>query len=100
MKTLDELPGSLREHATRRFRTSLRTNSDQTPQLLELLEGRPDRTDSYLEEIDRLERFSRYHTGFRCWRRTEPFSWQAARGYLRADSSRSWATTDTISNES
>ncbi len=97
---LDELPGGLREHATRRFRTSLRTNAEQTKQLQELLEGRPDRASAYFKEIDRLERFNRYHTGFRCWRRTEPFSWHAARGYLRPDPSRRWATTEPVSNRS
>jgi rubrerythrin len=97
---LDKLPDGLREHATRRFRTSLRTNADQTQRLLELLDDRPDRTGDYLNEIDRLERFNRRHTGFRCWRRTKPFSWQAARDYLRPDPSRQWSTTQTVSNMS
>jgi rubrerythrin len=97
---LDELVGGLREHATRRFRTSLRTDADQTQQLLAPLEGRPDRTDAYLKETDRLERFNRYHTGFRCWQRTEPFSWNAARSYLCPDPSLQWATTAPVSNNS
>ncbi len=97
---LDELAGGLREHAIRRFRTSLRTNADQTQQLVELLEGRPDETDAYLKETDRLERFNRYHTGFRCWRRTEPFGWNAARSYLCPDPSLQWTTTEPVSNNS
>jgi len=97
---LDELPDGLREHATRRFRAFLRVGADQTQQLLRLLEDRPDRMGDYLTEIDRLERFNRYHTGFRCWQRTEPFSWQAARDYLRPDPSRQWSASETVSNQS
>jgi len=96
----DELPDGLREHATRRFRTSLRADAGQTQQLLELLEARPDRTADYLGEIDRLERFNRYHTGFRCWQRTEPFGWQAARDYLHPEPTDQWSTAEAVANRS
>jgi hypothetical protein len=52
-------------------------------QFLGLLEARPDRT-----------------AGFRCWQRTEPFSWQAARDYLRPEPPNQWSTSDAVSNRS
>jgi hypothetical protein len=68
-------------------------------QFLGQLEARPDRTADYLNEIDRLERFNR-HTGFRCWQRTEPFSWQATRDYLRPEPPNQRSTTEAVSNRS
>lgn len=79
---LQNLPHKLRREATRRFRTFLRLGPEHTEPLTALLRRRSNQTDRYLAEIDRLERFNRFHTGFRCWRRTEPFTWETACQYL------------------
>lgn len=79
---LRDLPESVRHRATQHFRLFSRVDAIQTSVLLRLLDARRDRTADYLTEIDRLERFNAFHTHFRCWNRTEPFSWKSAVAYL------------------
>lgn len=54
-----------------RFRSSLRLSPDETGRLFDLLDGRPDGTPRYLDEIDRLERFNAFHGGHRYIGRTQ-----------------------------
>lgn len=68
------------------FRVYKRVDSDTAAALVDLLERLPDCTADYLREIDRLERFNRFRTGFRyvAWERREPFTWEYASDYLAA----------------
>lgn len=80
---LRDLPASVRIAAQRWSRNFLLMDDKQTEVLLQALDTQPDRTDAYLQEIDRLERFNQFHTGYRCWNEQEPFSWEMAKRYLR-----------------
>lgn len=66
------------------FRGCRLLDPDQCEILRERLEEQPDVTSSYLEEIDRLERFNLKHGGYRyiAWRQREKFSWDVAQKYL------------------
>ena len=88
MKFLDpaipvaELPEVVTDKTMSKFRTFRHLSDPETAALLDVLAKLPDATSSYLEEIDRLERFNMHHTGYRHWNDTEPFSWRTARRYL------------------
>lgn len=62
------------------FRSTRTLSGDEAARLADLLDGRPDGTDHYLAEIDRLERFNRCYGGHRYngWGRDEPFTWDDA----------------------
>jgi hypothetical protein len=79
---LSRLRGRLGEHLRSRFRTFLRVDEKETDRLLHLLNARDDATDLYLTEIDRIERFNEFHTGYRCWGRKKAFSWGEAPPFL------------------
>ena len=66
------------------FRLFKRIDSAHTQVLLSTLKGRPNATADYLSEIDRLERFQSFHSGYRyvSWQQKEPFSWDIANRYL------------------
>lgn len=81
---MSRLRGKLGEHLRTRFRTFLRLDEKETQRLFKLINEREDATDLYLSEIDRLERFNEFHTGFRCWGRKMPFSWDDAATFLSA----------------
>ena len=70
--------------AERRFRLSKRVNSIETQTIVAALESRPNALEDYLSEIDRVERFQAFHSGFRyvSWQQEEPFGWEMARQYL------------------
>lgn len=84
---VQDLPAELRSHCGKRFRLSLKLDSKQTLALLCVLDRHPNQAERYLKEIDRIERRNQHLTGFRyvAWRRTEPFSWEAASLYLPAE---------------
>lgn len=79
---LARVRGGLGEHLRSRFRTFLRVDENQTEHLLHLIHERENATDVYLSEIDRIERFNEFHTGYRCWGRKQPFSWEDAVAFL------------------
>jgi hypothetical protein len=79
---LSKLPKGVSGHAMKPFRTFLHLDERQTRQILRVLDRQDNATTDYLAEIDRLERLNKFHTGFRCWNRTEPFSWDDAHDYL------------------
>lgn len=79
---ISRIRGRLGEHLRTRFRAFLRLDERETQRLLELINVREDATDLYLAEIDRLERFNEFHTGYRCWGRNEPFTWDDAATFL------------------
>lgn len=93
---LQDLPAELRSHCGQRFRLSLNLDQEQTSALLSVLDRHPNQVERYLEEIDRLERRNKHLTGFRyvAWRRTEPFSWEAAKFYLPSASE--WRLTSPV----
>ena len=79
-----ELPKPVASVAGTGFRLSKRIDSAHTQALLSILRERPNATADYLSEIDRLERFQSFHSGYRyvTWRQQEPFSWDMATRYL------------------
>src|SRR5205807_2637058 len=77
-----KLPKSVRDVASKWFRSFRLLTAHHTNELLHILNARPDATAGYLDEIDRLERFNQYRTGFRYWNEVEPFSWETAKRYL------------------
>lgn len=81
---LATLPLRIRRVVGVPFRLTKRVDAEITRELLQLIRRRPDRTKSYLQEIDRLERFNFFRTGFRyvAWRQKEAFSWALAGRYL------------------
>lgn len=74
-----EVSGSLGEELRRNFRLYLRLGAAHTAELRDLIESKADRTDDYLSEISRLERFSQDVTGY-----TYP-TWERDRSFERAD---------------
>jgi hypothetical protein len=82
-----DVEGSLGHELQRRFRMCLLLNAKHTGELRDLIDASSDLTDRYVEEIDRLERLAMRYTGYRypSWRRTAPFSWTDARGWLPAE---------------
>ena len=81
---ITELPEPIAAVAGTRFRLVKRIDSVHTQALISILGERPNATGDYLSEIDRLERFQSFHSGYRyvTWQQQEPFSWDMARRYL------------------
>ena len=79
-----ELPEPLASVAGTRFRLFKRIDSNHTQALLSILRERPNAIADYLGEIDRLEQFQFFHSGYRyvTWQQEEPFSWDMAPRYL------------------
>jgi hypothetical protein len=79
-----DLPLKLRRIVSKRFRIFKHVDAETTSGLLAVLNRRRDRTNEYVAEIDRLERFNRRHTTYRYvgWQQDKPFSWDLAREYL------------------
>jgi hypothetical protein len=94
------LARSVGERLADPFRTFRLLDAPETRAINRLLTRSPDRSDAYLSEIDRLERFNLHFVGYRCWARKEPFSWSVAREYLLPDPGRLWATSHEVSNAS
>lgn len=84
-------PNSLAEPARDallvRFRTQKPVDAEIVNQLRADVDGRPSRTEDYLSEVKRLERFSLEHSGFAypSWGRESGFSWEDAATYLASD---------------
>lgn len=81
---LTDLPRSTSRIVSKKFRVFKRVGCETTADLLIAFNRRKDRSAEYLAEIDRLERFNRYHTGYRYvgWQQDESFGWDLAREYL------------------
>ena len=73
-----------RRQPGRKFRLSKRLNAVETQTIIAALDSRPNALERYLSEIDRVERFQAFHSGYRyvSWQQEEPFSWALARQYL------------------
>jgi len=69
---------------SRRFRNTLLLDIGGCCSLRNYLMSFPNALDGYREEIDRLERFSLIHTGFRypSWKRRAKFDWTSAEQHL------------------
>lgn len=70
-----------------RFRTQKPIEAEIVDQLRAEIDSRSSRTDSYLSEIERLERFSLEHSEFAypSWGRETGFTWEDAPTYLGTD---------------
>ena len=81
---VSDLPEPGKSAAERKFRLSKRVNAVETQAIVAALESRPNALEDYLSEIDRVERFQAYHSGYRyvSWQQEEPFGWEIARQYL------------------
>ena len=81
---VSELPEPGNSTARSRFRLSKRLNAIETQTIVAALDSRPNALEDYLSEIDRVERFQAFHSGYRyvSWQQEEPFSWELARQYL------------------
>lgn len=81
---VSHLPEPVRAAAERKFRLSKRLNAVETQTIIAALDSRPNALEDYLSEIDRIERFQTYHSGYRyvSWQQKEPFGWELARQYL------------------
>jgi hypothetical protein len=83
---LESLPGNLAPTLSGRWRLNKRLDAEQTAALARYVTSQPNRTSSYLEELDRVERINQFHSGFRypTWRREDSWSWADAARYLKA----------------
>ena len=81
---VSHLPEPVKAAAERKFRLSKRLNAVETQTIIAALDSRPNALEDYLSEIDRVERFQAFHSGFRyvSWQQKDPFSWALARQYL------------------
>ena len=79
-----DLPEPVASVAGTGFRLYKRIDTAQTQALVSMLNERPNAIPDYLSEIDRLERFQAFHSGYRyvSWQQEEPFSWDMALRYL------------------
>ena len=94
---ITDLPEPLALVAGTRFRLTKRIGGDPTTALVSVLSERPNAVADYLSEVDRLERFQLFHSGYRyvSWQQREPFSWDMARQYLEPS-----PQSRTVSNQS
>lgn len=76
---VEDLPEPARTKAISKFRPWRHLDAEATGQVISMLDQRPNATETYIAEIDRLERFNVRAIGFRCWRRDHPFGWDDAR---------------------
>lgn len=81
---VSHLPEPVRAAAEKKFRLSKRLNAVETQKVVAALDSRPNALEDYLSEIDRIERFQTWHSGYRyvTWQQKEPFGWDLARQYL------------------
>ena len=79
-----ELPEGLAAVAGTGFRLVKKIDSAQTRWLISILNARPNALPEYLDEVDRLERYQTFRSGYRyvSWRQKDPFSWDMARQFL------------------
>ena len=91
-----DLPEPAASAAGTGFRLSKRVDSTQTEALIAELEERPNALADYLSEIDRLERFQAYHSGYRyvSWLQQDSFSWGMAHQYLQPSTSIEFAANE------
>ena len=81
---IEELPEPVASVVGTGFRLFKQMDSAHTQALISVLRDRPNAIVDYLSEIDRLERFHSFHSGYRyvSWQQKEPFSWDIANRYL------------------
>jgi predicted Zn-ribbon and HTH transcriptional regulator len=86
---LNDLPGDLARISTARFRQMLPISPKVTAQLREIVDANEDRTDNYVREIRRIERFVRDNNeegfAYPSWGRTNGFDWNGAHEYYRGE---------------
>lgn len=77
---LREVDKACRTDVSRPFRTCLRLNINECIRIEKLVKCSPNVTKSYLDEIDRLERFNLKHGGYKCVTSKEKssYSWHCS----------------------
>ncbi|MCD0446248.1 hypothetical protein LO763_21790 [Glycomyces sp. A-F 0318] len=80
-----ELPEPLATPCTSPFRTVKPIGEDIVRALRELCDRHPDRTNEYVDEVRRIERFARARSGFSypSWGRRQGFSWDDAADFYQ-----------------
>lgn len=83
--SLREVDRACRTNLNRRFRGTLVLEPNECAALRRYLIRLPSALPAYLAEIDRLERFSFMHSGYRypSWRRKDKFDWAVAAKHLQ-----------------
>ena len=81
---VSDLPEPGKSAAGTRFRLSKRVSAIEIQTIVAALQSRPNALEDYLSEIDRVERFQAFHSGYRyvSWQQQEPFGWEMAHQYL------------------
>ncbi len=84
---LSALPEPVATSAARPFRLFKFIGAEDTSAMIDTLDVRPNALQAYLDEVDRLERLQLFHSGYRyvSWQQIDPFSWDMATPYLRAE---------------
>lgn len=82
----DSMPEPTRSVCLPRFRTIRPVDASTAAELRHLVDSAPDRTQSYLAELHRMERFAAYHSGYAypSWGRVDSFRWADAARYLES----------------
>jgi hypothetical protein len=80
-----------RTRLRKRFRSYRLLSPEECARILKFIHRRPDATEAYLSEIDRLEHLNQRYGGSRyvSWKQSDKFSWQLAGGYLKTISASS-----------
>jgi hypothetical protein len=78
------LPDALAPSCAGRYRTYRPVDPEVTNVLRAVVDARPDRSEAYLREVNRLEQFSRARTGYAypSWGREHGFTWSDAPAYF------------------
>jgi hypothetical protein len=79
------LPGDLAREISGKWRLFKRLGPQHTATLAEYVASQPDKTAEYLQEVERVERINRFHSGYRypTWRREDAWTWADALRYLK-----------------
>jgi hypothetical protein len=83
---LSRVDEACRTNCNRRFRGNLRLSAPECARIKRMLLRRANAVGDYVSEIDRIERFSLVHSGFRypSWRRVDGFDWTHAIPHLKS----------------
>lgn len=83
----NDLPGPLAAICSVAFRTMRPIDSATTSALREVCDQQPSRTNKYLDEVNRIERFARARSGYAypSWGREAGFTWDNAPEYYQTD---------------
>ena len=95
---IGELPEPLASIVGTGFRLIKRIDSVHTEGLISMLRMRSNAIADYLTEIERLEQFQSFHSGYRyvTWQQREPFTWDMAHRYLEPAANSNSVTSQSV----